>query len=98
MIDAQTLFNISNVAFLTGTSLLIRAVIKNRSILKGYDWLGALLTFFAMLCVQGAYIVFIENGLSGYWISFVFSLPTVSYWFLVTVYTIRNKFAGRRLK
>lgn len=91
MIDPSTLFNISNVLFLVGTSLLIRAVIKNRNILKGYDWLGALLTLSAMLFVQYAYIEFIQMGLTSYYISFGFSLPTVSYWVLVTAYTIRAK-------
>lgn len=88
---APLLFNISNILFLVGTSLLIRAVLKNRNILKGYDWLGALLTLSAMVCVQLAYVDFIQNGQSAYWVSFLFSLPTVAYWVLVTAYTIKNK-------
>jgi len=91
MIDPSTLFNISNILFLLGTSLLIRAVLKNRNILKGYDWLGALLTLSAMICVQQAYIMFIQEGLTNYWVSFGFSLPTISYWVLVTAYTIRAR-------
>jgi hypothetical protein len=91
MIDPSMLFNISNILFLLGTSALIRAVLKNRNILKGYDWLGALLTLSAMACVQGAYIVFIGQGLGNYWVSFFFALPTVAYWVLVTVYSVKNK-------
>jgi ribosomal protein S27AE len=91
MIDPSTFFNISNVLFLLGTSLLIRAVLKNRNILKGYDWLGALLTVSAMLLIQYAYIGFIQSGLTSYWVSFGFSLPTVAYWVLVTAYSIKNK-------
>ena len=96
MIDPSMLFNASNILFLLGTSLLIRAVLKNRNILKGYDWLGALLTLSAMFCVQVAYVVFIGMGLGSYWVSFVFSLPTVAYWVLVTVYSIRNKLKERK--
>jgi len=55
--DAQTLFNISNIFFLIGTSLLIRSVLKNRKILNGYDWLGAVLTLMAISTVEGAYIL-----------------------------------------
>lgn len=91
MIDPSILFNISNVLFLIGTSLLIRAVLKNRNILKGYDWLGALLTLSAMVFVQMAYLTFIQMGQFNYWVSFGFSLPTVAYWVIVTVYTIKNK-------
>jgi hypothetical protein len=89
---APLLFNISNVLFLVGTSLLIRAVLKNKNILKGYDWLGALLTLSAMLCVQQAYIEFIQSGQTSYWVSFGFSLPTIAYWVLVTVYTVKDRF------
>jgi hypothetical protein len=98
MLDPSILFNLSNVLFLLGTSLLIRAVLKNRNILKGYDWLGALLTLSAMLCVQQAYIQFIQSGQSSYYISFLFSLPTVTYWFLVTVFSIITKFKSRAKK
>lgn len=98
MIDPSMLFNISNVLFLVGTSLLIRAVLKNRNILKGYDWLGALLTLSAMVCVQQAYIEFIQSGLTSYWVSFGFSLPTVAYWVLVTVYTIRARLQKGKIK
>ena len=83
--DAQTLFNISNIFFLIGTSLLIRSVLKNRKILNGYDWLGAILTLTAMLTVEGAYV------LLNFWVSLLFSLPTVVYWVLVTAYSIKNK-------
>jgi hypothetical protein len=96
--DPSLLFNISNVLFLVGTSLLIRAVLKNRNILKGYDWLGALLTLAAMACVQQAYIMFIQEGLTSYYVSFLFSLPTVAYWVLVTAYSIKNKLKSRKKK
>lgn len=96
--DPSLLFNISNILFLVGTSLLIRAVLKNRNILKGYDWLGSLLTLSAMLCVQEAYIEFIQMGLTSYYVSFGFSLITVAYWTLVTAYTIRNKLKSRKQK
>ena len=91
MIDPSLFFNISNVLFLIGTTLLIRAVLKNRNILNGYDWLGSLLTLTAMCCSEYAYILFIERGDSAYWISFLFSLLTVFYWFLATVYSVKSK-------
>jgi hypothetical protein len=88
--NAQILFDISNIFFLIGTSLLIRSVLKNKKILNGYDWLGAVLTLIAMLIVEGAYI------LLNFWVSLLFSLPTVAYWFLVTVYSIKNKLYKHR--
>ena len=91
MLDPSILFNISNILFLVGTSLLIRAVLKNRKILMGYDWLGALLTLSAMVSIQLAYLTFVQMGLTNYLVSFLFSLPTVAYWVLVTAYTIKNK-------
>lgn len=90
--DAQTLFNVSNILFLIGTSLLIRVVLKNRKVLNGYDWLGAVLTLMAMLTVEGAYV------LLNFWVSLLFSLPTVAYWILVSVYSIRNKLKLRMQK
>lgn len=97
MIDPSVLFNVSNVLFLIGTSLLIRAVLKCKDILKGYDWLGALLTLLALSCIQVAYLVFIEEGQSSYWISFSTSLLTTAYWALVTAYTIKNRLARGKI-
>lgn len=98
MIDPSLLFNLSNILFLIGTTLLIRAVLKNRNILNGYNWLGSLLTLTAMVCSEYAYIIFIEEGQSSYWISFLFSLVTVFYWFLATVYSIKTKLKERKKK
>jgi hypothetical protein len=44
MINVALLFDIANGAFLIGTSLLIRGVLKNRKILNGYDPTGSFLT------------------------------------------------------
>jgi Na+-transporting NADH:ubiquinone oxidoreductase subunit NqrE len=98
MISPSVFFNISNVLFLIGTSLLIRAVLKNRNILNGYDWLGSLLTLTAMICSEYAYVLFIERGDSAYWISFLFSLLTVAYWALASFYSVKAKLKGRKKK
>lgn len=98
MIDPSIFFNVSNVLFLIGTTLLIRAVLKNRNILNGYDWLGSLLTLTAMICSEFAYILFIMEGQSAYWISFLFSLLTVAYWALASFYSIKSKLKGRKKK
>ena len=98
MIDTYLLFNISNVLFFMGTSLLIKAVFKNRNILKGYDWLGALLTLTAMIPVEIAYVEMAYTISWEFWISFYVSLLTVAYWAFVTVYAsrIRTWFHARK--
>lgn len=92
MIDPQTLLNIGNIVMLLGTLLLIKAVLKNRKILKGYDVVGSLLTFGGMLSFDIFYVT-IPN-----WFSLGIAMVTTAYWLLVIVYSIKNKLKNRTKK
>jgi hypothetical protein len=81
--DVKTLFDASNVVFLIGTFLLIRAVIKNRVILKGFSPSGSLATFSAMMLVNVAYIIM------GFWFSLVVASIITSYWLMAFLYSTK---------
>ena len=83
------LFDIGNIICLVGTLLSIRAVIKDRSILKGYSLSGSFLTALAMLLFLSAFIELQSL------ISIASCLVTTGYWCLVTLYLTINKFIRR---
>lgn len=79
------LIDSANVAFFIGTSLLIRAVLKNRKILNGYDLIGSFLTLLALCIFQVCYFMM------GNFVSFSLAMLTVSYWVLAFVYSLKSK-------
>ena len=86
LVNVELIFDIANVVFLIGTSLLIHAIYKNRNVLRGFQPIGSLLTLIAMSFIQFNYW---QMGMLK---SFIFSLPTVAFWILASVYSIRNHF------
>jgi hypothetical protein len=90
MIDINILFDIANVAFLVGTILLIRAVLKNRKILNGYDPTGSFLTLFALLVCEVCYLAM------GNLVSVLLSTVTIAYWVLAFAFSVRNLLQERR--
>ena len=85
-ISVAIAFDLANIVFLIGSSLLIYSINKDRNILKGFQPIGSLLTLFAMSIVQYCYVL-----MSNY-VSFLFALPTVALWFFASIYSIRNYF------
>ena len=84
------IFLVANFICAIGTLLQVMAVIKNRKILKGYDFVGSLLTFLAVVLFQiGFYLI-------GEYLSVALGFITVAYWFLVSVYTGVRKLNERR--
>ena len=81
--NTNLLLDIGNIVMLIGTLLLIRAVIKDRKILKGYNPVGSILTMLGMITFDTFYVV-INNQFS-LWIAMV----TTAYWFLASVYSVR---------
>lgn len=79
------LLSAGNFIILFGTLLLIRTVLKDRNVLKGYDMIGAILTLGGLSCFALGYVFFWN------WMSLVLCLPTFLYWGLVCFYTIRRK-------
>lgn len=74
------IMGIGNLICLIGTLLQIKEVVKNREALRGYSFLGSLLTFMAMIFFLTGFI------LLSLWTSVFLAIPTLVYWFLVTLY------------
>ena len=82
--------NLANVVNLIAVLLLMRAIIKNRNILKGYSVSGTFLTFVAILGFElGFYLM-------GNSISFGLGLFNLFFWFMAFVFSIRNLMRERR--
>lgn len=77
-------FLIGNMVMTVGTFLLIRTVLKNKQALFGYDLIGSILTFVALL--------FLFNGFlsSSQYASAVFVLVTVAFWGFVVFFKLRS--------
>ena len=68
--------------------LMLRAVIKNRKVLRGFSIAGSFLTFVSIVGFEVAYY------LLGNIIGFALGWATVVFWFIVFVYSLRQKLKG----
>jgi len=76
-------FLIGNIICAIGTVLMIRKIIKNRDILKGYDFLGSILTFLAVTCFTYGFYELHDI------LSVLFALVTLSFWLLASIFTLK---------
>jgi hypothetical protein len=76
--------NFASVVNFLGLILLLRAVIKNRNVLRGFSAGGCFLTFLAICGFQIAY--FLMDNM----ISFVLGLTTAVFWFVAFIYSLRQ--------
>lgn len=74
-----------NISFIFGTFFLIREVVKNRNILKGYGIVGPGSTLVGMLLANVAYYQLTQ------WSNIALSSVTVAYWALATFFSVRMK-------
>lgn len=82
--------NLANFINLIAVLLLMRAVIKNRDVLKGYSVSGSFLTFIAILGFEiGFYLM--RN-----FISLLLGLVNLSFWFMAFVFSFRNFIRERK--
>jgi len=65
--------------------LMLRSVIKNRKVLRGYSILGSFLTFVSIVGFEIAYY-FLGNV-----VGFALGWATVVFWFIAFVYSFRQK-------
>jgi len=65
--------------------LMLRAVIKNRKVLRGYSIVGSFLTFVSIVGFEIAYY------LLGNVVGFALGWATVAFWFIAFVYSFRQK-------
>jgi len=63
--------------------LMLRAVVKNRKVLRGYSMIGSFLTFVSILFFEIAYY------LIGNVVGFALGWATVAFWFVVFIYSLR---------
>ena len=92
MNGADMAMNFANVVNLVAVLLLMRAIIKNRNLLKGYSVSGTFLTFIAILGFEiGFYLM-------GNYISFGLGIINLAFWFMAFVFSLRNLMRERRIK
>ena len=83
--DAELIFTSANVIFTIGTIVLFKKVLKNRNMLKDFDFIGSFMTTVAMaLMIRG----YFELDMTS---SILFSIPTFSFWLFVSIYSCKYK-------
>ena len=68
--------------------LMLRAVVKNRKVLRGYSITGSFLTFVSIVGFEIAYY------LLGNIVGFALGWATVVFWFIAFVYSLRQRLKG----
>ena len=68
--------------------LMLRAVIKNRHVLRGYSISGSFLTFVSIVGFQIAYYML------GNTVGFILGWATVAFWFTAFIYSLRQRLEG----
>ncbi|MGA3059795.1 MAG: hypothetical protein ABSD92_05435 [Candidatus Bathyarchaeia archaeon] len=87
--DAANLaLSLASIVNFTALMLMLRAVIKNRKVLRGYSILGSFLTFVSIVGFEVAYY------LLGNFVGFALGWATVAFWFIAFLYTLRQKLKG----
>ena len=87
--DAANLtLSLASIVNFSALMLMLRAVIKNRKVLRGYSIIGSFLTFVSIVGFEVAYY------LLGNLIGFVLGWATVAFWFVAFLYSLRQKLKG----
>ena len=68
--------------------LMLRAVIKNRRVLRGYSVAGSFLTFVSIVGFEIAYYML------GNLVGFILGWATVAFWFIAFLYSLRQRLKG----
>ena len=85
---ANLVLDIASVVNFVALLLMLRAVIKNRNVLRGYSIIGSFLTFVSIVGFEIAYY------LLGNVIGFALGWATVAFWFTAFIYSLRQRFTG----
>jgi len=85
---ANLALSLASIVNFTALMLMLRAVIKNRKVLRGYSIIGSFLTFVSIVGFEVAYY------LLGNFIGFVLELATVVFWFIAFLCSLRQKLKG----
>ena len=85
---ANIVLSIASVVNFAALLLMLRAVIKNRKVLRGYSILGSFLTFVSIVGFEIAYY------LIGNIVGFALGWATVAFWFIAFLYSLRQRLKG----
>ena len=85
---ANIALSIASIVNFAALLLMLRAVVKNRRVLRGYSILGSFLTFLSIVGFQIAY--YLLDNLVG----FVLGWATVVFWFTAFTYALKQKLQG----
>lgn len=85
---ANLALSIASVINFTALLLMLRAVIKNRNVLRGYSISGSFLTFVSIVGFEVAYY------LLGNYVGFALGWATVAFWFTAFIYSLRQRREG----
>ena len=91
MNDVDFAMNFANFINLIAVFLLMRSVIKNRDVLKGYSVSGTFLTFIAILGFEIGFF------LMGNYISLTMGFVNLSFWFIAFIFSFRNYLLSKEL-
>ncbi len=84
MDPASIVLDFANIVNLIAVLLLMRAIIKDRKVLKGFSVSGSFLTFVAILGFEIAYVL-LENP-----VSVALGLVNLVFWLLAFIFTFRK--------
>ena len=85
---ANIVLSIASVVNFVALLLMLRAVIKNRKVLRGYSILGSFLTFVSIVGFEIAYY------LLGNIVGFALGWATVAFWLIAFLYSLRQRLKG----
>jgi hypothetical protein len=87
---ANLILSFASVANFIALLLMLRAVIKNRKVLRGYSITGSFLTFVSILGFEFAYY------LLGNIVGFALGWATVAFWFTAFLYSLKQRLGGTK--
>ena len=88
MDSVSIVLDFANVVNLLAVILLMRAIIVDRKVLKGFSVSGSFLTFVAILSFEVAYF------LLGNFISVALGVVSLVFWFMAFIFTLRKKLSN----
>ncbi len=89
---ANLILDIASIVNFIALLLMLRAVIKNRNVLRGYSPVGSFLTFTSILGFEIAYY-FLGN-----FIGFALGWATVAFWFTAFIYSLKTEEKRKQVK
>jgi hypothetical protein len=85
---ANLVLSVASVINFVALLLMLRAVVKNRKVLRGYSISGSFFTFVSIVGFEIAYY------LLGNIVGFALGWATVAFWFVAFIYSFRQRLKG----